>query len=141
MPKRDVTLFEATDAIKILIDPHDNNILTGLKGAYPKGTYETFSVYSGKDITPTLDIIEDVVCAYFGVEDVSRGDYPAIVKQFISYFTIHYNFPRKPTAELIECTPQYISQLSEVVSRSIGAKDISYTKAMDSIWDKLENGA
>lgn len=139
MPKRDITLFEATDSIKILIDPHDDNTLNNLKSKYPKGDYERLTVYSGSDSTPTLDTIEDVVCKYFGTEDLSRGDYPAIVKQFISYFTIHYSFPRKPTADLIECTPQYISQLSEIVSRSIGAKDVSYMKAMDSIWDKLEN--
>ena len=55
----------------------------------------------------------------------------------MAYFSIHFDIPRKELAKVLDCTPQYISQLANKVSEGIRAKDPSYIEIMDTLWTKL----
>jgi len=85
------------------------------------------------------EIVYTIMC-FYGVEDVDTTEAPAVAKQFIAHASIEYGFPRKETAAILGCTTQYISQLANVVTRSIAANDPSYTRDIDLIYDAIDDG-
>lgn len=86
-------------------------------------------------LNPSFDDILDVILDYFASYDLE--EYSTISKQFLAYFSIHFDIPRKEVAAELECTTQYISQLANKVSQGIREKDPSYIEIMDDLWTKL----